>query len=156
MLTLRAVGTAAFAAFGIGRHRTLLAKCDELATRAGTPQLRAYHLFGTGFVNFVHGNWKESREQLTRAGLIFSDECAGASWETATTHIFGLWDDFYAGNLAELRLRTSALGQSARERGDLYEATVIDGQIQPLCDLVSTSLNGDDQARRFAEAVDSV
>ncbi len=137
VLVLRAVGAASLPTLGAGRSKALLAKCGELAARAGTPLLRAWFLFGKGFVNFLGGNWIESGEQLREAESIFSEECPGASWEMATAHIFSLWDDFYSGRLNELRKRVSALGQAARERGDLYEATMIGGQIQVLCELAA-------------------
>jgi hypothetical protein len=73
---------------------------------------------------FLMGEWSTARQLSTAAERVFAARPTGAMWELTNARTFGLWSDFYLGDLGSMRARAEELTREAEGRGDLYAATL--------------------------------
>jgi serine/threonine protein kinase/tetratricopeptide (TPR) repeat protein len=109
-------------AAGQKRTKMLQESIDELANRIDHPHALGLARWAAGTTAYAQGRFRESVEQCELALQIFRERCSGVAWEVATANAFMLWSRFYCGEIAEISRRLPVLLESARARGDLFDA----------------------------------
>lgn len=102
------------------RSTALLEQADALAGRTGVPYDRAVVLVHRGAVALFSARFSDAVAACEQAAAIFRTRCTGAAWEETVCQSFLVAALAQQGDLRELRRRTSALLDDARERGDRY------------------------------------
>jgi len=106
------------------RAERLLARTDELASGIDDPYARGFATLSRAICSFLMGDWGTSRALARVAEGVFETRPAGAMWELTSARTFGLWSQFYLGDLAALDARVSDFIHEAETRGDRYAATL--------------------------------
>ncbi len=104
------------------RTNALDVEARGLAREIAEPYTVAWSLATSGTARFLAGLFEEALATCDEAEKIFVTQCAGASWETATSRLFALQSLSYMGRMKELTARQSIALRAATERGDLYAA----------------------------------
>lgn len=107
------------------RTEALIARTKALVDQIDDPYLDALFSMTRGVAAFLQLNWPLAREASMEAVRIFRARCTGVAWELASAHLFTLWSLWSLGEIAELGRRVPALSREARDRGDLYLATML-------------------------------
>src|SRR5581483_6263047 len=107
------------------RSEQLFDAADRLAARLEQPHALGLAALGRGVMLVLNGDWRKGLEQSSKALEIFRERCTGVTWEINTCHQFILIALTKRGDLTELQRIIPRLRRSARERGDLYAATVL-------------------------------
>jgi serine/threonine protein kinase len=117
----------AFLASSNDRSRAdqMLDAANGLAGRLGNPHALGLVELGRGVAHYLRGEFRPAHERSQRAVEILRDRCTNVSWELNTAHQFALLSLAKMGHLAELARVMPELRRSARERGDLFTASVL-------------------------------
>ena len=126
---VRALATeAAYLAVSGERVRTkvqrILAQTETLAAELNDPYAFGFLALSKAMCCFLVGVWGQARELAQAAERVFETRPAGAMWELASARTFGLWSNFYLGDLAAMRAVVPNFIQEAETRGDRYAATL--------------------------------
>jgi hypothetical protein len=111
------------------RSAAVLARCEALAKRLGTPEAESYSVGATGIVAFQEGRFADARVLCGKAEEILRDRCTGFVWERTTALIFTLFASALLGRVRELCARLPSVQKEALERGDLYSFTSLQAAI---------------------------
>jgi len=106
------------------RVEYLLAQADRLAEGMNDPPVEGFRTLMKATCHFLMGEWQQARSFASVAEDVFMARPAGAMWELSSARTFGLWGDFYLGNLSTMRERIEHFIPEAETRGDRYAATL--------------------------------
>ncbi len=126
------------------RSAHLVKAAEELAHKANNPHATGLSIVMAGIAAFLNGHWRKAADLCCRAEVILRDQCIGAVWELASAQRFLLSSLMYLGELGEMADRLPVLISEARERGNLYAATVLRSRMH----IVWLAANEPDRARR--------
>jgi serine/threonine protein kinase len=121
---------------------------EQVAGLVDEPYAGALLALGKGTSSYFQGQWRTTRELLTRAEAILREQCTGVTWELDTAHLYLALALFYLGDIRELRGRIPALLREAEERDDLTGTTNLRTRVAYLIDLA------DDHPERARAEVD--
>lgn len=107
-------------AFFRGRSRKLLAETARLAASTGRPYDRAWSLMAEGTTAWLEGAWGRALERCDQALAVYTRECRGVAWETATSRIYALSSLAWAGRFADLGRRMPEALNEAEAHGDRF------------------------------------
>jgi hypothetical protein len=102
----------------------LVEAAQMLAQQVGHPHAVGLTTLMTGVAEFYQGRWKNALKLATRAEQVLRDQCTGVTWEIHTAWLYQLVSLFYLGELCELSHRVQSFLKEARERGNVYAATI--------------------------------
>ncbi len=107
-------------AFFRGRSRKLLAETARLAASTGRPYDRAWSLMAEGTTAWLEGAWGRALERCDEALAVYTRECRGVAWETATSRIYSLSSLAWTGRFADLGRRMPEALNEAEAHGDRF------------------------------------
>lgn len=107
-------------AFFRGRSRKLLEEASRLAESTGRPYDRAWSLMAEGTTAWLEGRWERALDRCGAALAVYTRECRGVAWETATSRIYLLSSLALSGRFAELGRRMPEALNEAEAHGDRF------------------------------------
>jgi hypothetical protein len=113
------------------RARTvrILQTTEQLAARIDTPYARGLHLLIKGVSDYLVGHWQPALGALTEAERLFTDHCAGVTWELDSSRFFAVWNQYWLGQFKAFSARFPLLLKDAHDRGDLYASAMVGGHL---------------------------
>ena len=104
------------------RTERVAADAQAAAEQVGSPRELGIWALTRGSSSCMLGDFESAATLCQRAEKILREQCTGVQWELTTCQIFLLTSLMYLGETAEVVRRVPLLMESARERGNLFEA----------------------------------
>lgn len=121
------------------RTRETLAVAERLAAERGDWSSIASVRGAEGIAEYQSGAYSRALALLDESERIYTERCTGVWAEIASVRPFALWSLVQIGAFAECRRRLDLLIREARDRGDLFTATVVRVSPSNLCWLAEDS-----------------
>ena len=102
------------------RSRKLLAETARLAAETGRPYDQAWSLMAEGTAAWLRADWASSFDRCDAALAVYTRECRGVAWETATSRIYALSSLALMGRFGELGRRLPEALNEAEANGDRF------------------------------------
>ena len=106
------------------RVEKLLRRAQALAAHTGDPYADGFTSLAKSMCSFLVGDWAQARSFAYSAERVFEQRPAGAMWELASARTFGLWSNFYLGDISAMQNRVLNFIHEAEARGDRYASTL--------------------------------
>ena len=113
---------------GPGRAKRTAAvarEAEAVARSSGEPKALAFLAMCRGMGAYLEGREHEALRDCRSAIDTYREHCTGVGWEISTASLFAMWSLWRLGALRELSERVPALIHDARERGDLYQDSML-------------------------------
>jgi tetratricopeptide (TPR) repeat protein len=107
-------------AFFRGRSRRLLDETARLAASTGRPYDLAWSRMAEGTAAWLQADWASAFDRCDAALALYTRECRGVAWETATSRIYSLSALALMGRFAELGRRMPEALNEAEAHGDRF------------------------------------
>ncbi len=120
-----AAGAVAGEAAG-ARARALLARAYAIGERLTDPTATGIAQAMDALAQWSAGRWRTGLGLAERALRVLRERCTSVSWELAQTWIVAFDTLAYLGRLSDLRARLPGVLADARDRNDLYLATLLE------------------------------
>jgi hypothetical protein len=107
------------------RHRAnlLFQRADELGSQLNDPRVQVLFLSARVVGNFLVGDFRAGADALERVELMHDERRVGAEWNHSVVQLFGLWCQWYLGDIPAFSKRFVALLRQADERNDVSLST---------------------------------
>lgn len=119
------------------RSAHLLERARELAERIEDPYALGMVGLAGGMIALNQARFEDAIADSEAAEALFRTHCSGVWWEVATVRTVVAWCHWHTGRCRELRLRTAAYLNEARDRGDLFTITNLGAVASPHLSLVA-------------------
>jgi eukaryotic-like serine/threonine-protein kinase len=98
--------------------RSLLSRARALSSQLDEPYTEFIVTAAHGISGFLEGDYRQCFLECGRAGAVYEDRGVGAEWENAVVQLFGVWAQWWLGDIDGFMSRFAALLRLADERKD--------------------------------------